>query len=99
MAIYMKMDGFTGSVSTKGFENWIKLDNVEFGGVTTPVTILVGKTDDRIKGAPTFSNIALIVSEQTWHKHSDADLIFILFWARITLQPSSIKQPKTAALA
>jgi len=61
MAIYMKVQGVSGSVTSKGHENWIELDSVHFG-VSIPVQTNTGDIRARVKGAPTVGEMHLAKS-------------------------------------
>ncbi len=60
MSIYMKADKIQGNVTTKGFENWIALDSLTFGGVSVSLSEIVGKADNRVNNRPSFGEISIV---------------------------------------
>lgn len=56
MAIYMKIDGLDGAVTSKGHENWIQLDSFN-AGVNRHVTTEVGRVVNRDASVPSFSEV------------------------------------------
>jgi type VI protein secretion system component Hcp len=62
MAIYLKVPDVKGNVSTTKFENWIEIHDVEFGGITNPVSMRVGSVTDRNASAPRFGQVTLLKS-------------------------------------
>lgn len=58
MAIYMKVPGVDGSVTTKGYEKQIELSSMNFG-VFRPVDMTVGNVANRKAGLPNFQEIAI----------------------------------------
>jgi type VI secretion system secreted protein Hcp len=60
MEIYMKIPNVQGHVTTQGYKDWIKVYDVEFGGVKNGAKMTVGKMSDRISTYPNFSQISLI---------------------------------------
>jgi type VI secretion system secreted protein Hcp len=59
MAIYMKIKGIDGHVTTKGYEKWIELDSVGFN-VNRSLSTTTGNVTDRERTKPTLSEIAII---------------------------------------
>ncbi len=64
MAIYLKIPGTNGNVTTEGFKNWIEVADVEFNGVTAPVKMQIGNTIDHNSSRPKFGEVTII-------KHQD----------------------------
>jgi type VI secretion system secreted protein Hcp len=60
MAIYMKLQGINGSVTTKGYENWVAVREVEFGGVGFKMRNTPGNKNTRIQSPATFGDFTLI---------------------------------------
>jgi len=60
MEIYMKIPNVPGHVTTQGYKDWIKVYDVEFGGVKNGARMTVGKMCDRVSNYPRFSQISLL---------------------------------------
>lgn len=58
MAIYMKIDGIDGNVSTKGYEKWIELDSVSHD-ITRSINTQPGKVADRETTRPMIGEILI----------------------------------------
>ena len=55
MAIYMQVDGISGSVTTQGFQNWIELSSFQWG-MSRPIGAVRGSTG-REASNPTIGEI------------------------------------------
>ena len=44
MSIYMRMDGINGNVTAENYQHWIKIDDIDFGGIQNSMNNIVGKT-------------------------------------------------------
>ena len=60
MAIYLKAPNASGSVTSQSHKDWITIDAIEFGGVNTPVSMVVGNAMDRYSSQPRFSHVSII---------------------------------------
>ena len=60
MAIYMKISGVTGSVTTKGYEGAIEVSELDFAGVKVPMQMMVGKAVNRALSEPHFGQVSII---------------------------------------
>jgi len=58
MAIYMKVPGVDGSVTSKGYEKQIELQSMNFA-VFRPVDMTVGNVANRKAGLPNFQEISI----------------------------------------
>ncbi|ARU56392.1 hemolysin-coregulated protein [Oleiphilus messinensis] len=60
MAIFLNYndDEITGNVTAKGYENWIKVDNVEFG-LGRGITMEAGNMSNREATRPTISEVTV----------------------------------------
>jgi len=58
MAIYMKIKGIDGHVTTKGYENWIELQNFNFN-VSRNLSTTTGNVADRERTKPTLSELTI----------------------------------------
>lgn len=58
MAIYMKVPGADGSVTSSGYEKWIELDSMQFG-VGRSVSMVTGNIANRSAGLPSFSEVTV----------------------------------------
>lgn len=58
MAIYMKIDGLDGSVTSKGHENWIELETFSTG-LARHVSTEVGRVVNREGSVPHFSEVQI----------------------------------------
>jgi len=65
MAIYIKMEGIEGEVTTKGFEKWIEVYDVTFSGISSHVTTRLGRNEDRVLGLPAFGDMTLVKPADT----------------------------------
>jgi type VI protein secretion system component Hcp len=73
MAIYAKVEGVKGDVTTKGFEGFIELLGVESPVVSRSVRMDVGKNMDRGLGMPQFGRIKLLkAADSSSHKFFEA---------------------------
>lgn len=59
MALYIKADGLSGSVTAKGFEGWIECDYVTFPGIQRHVSTPTGGGIDRIRSAAKLADFIL----------------------------------------
>ena len=59
MAIYMKAKGIFGNATAQGYDKWIELDSIDLG-VQRSITTKVGRTSDRERGVPDFSEVEII---------------------------------------
>ena len=59
MAIYMKAKGIYGSASAQGYDKWIEIDAIDLG-VQRNIVTKVGRTTDRERGIPDFSEAEII---------------------------------------
>lgn len=83
MAIYLKVDGATGNVTTKGYEQWIDCQELEFAGISTTIEQTIGDDMDRVVQYPHFSLIQLT-------KHLDSSSIFFFEHAHNRQSLSSV---------
>jgi type VI secretion system secreted protein Hcp len=60
MAIYMKLDGLNGNVTTQGYENWIECMDITFSGISSHIQQEIGNDMDRIMNHPKFGDITII---------------------------------------
>lgn len=58
MAIYMKIDGLNGDVTTKGHEQWIKIESLKFGAQRS-LSTEVGRIADRESSLPSISEVTV----------------------------------------
>lgn len=68
MGIYLKVPGVNGLVHTQNYQGWIQLNSCQFGGVSNPTQMTVGKDGDRYITYPFFEQIVL-------HKNMDISSI------------------------
>lgn len=59
MAIYMKIEGVKGGVTTESYEHWIECDEIEFFGITSNIMQHVGHGMDRVMNQPQFGEICI----------------------------------------
>lgn len=59
MAMYMKLDGIDGDVTTKGYEKWVEIEEINFG-VNRSISTATGKTVDRENTKTAVSEIQVI---------------------------------------
>jgi len=72
MAIYMQVDGISGSVTTQGFQNWIELSSFQWG-MSRPIGAVRGSTG-REASNPTIGEIHVT-------KRGDASSVGLLDYA------------------
>ncbi|MCK4869946.1 MAG: type VI secretion system tube protein Hcp [Gammaproteobacteria bacterium] len=60
MGIYLKVPGANGDVTTKGYEGWIELFDVDFGGITNPTKMRIGQSQSRMHTFPAFGQLTII---------------------------------------
>jgi len=58
MAIYMKIDGIKGKVTTKGHEDWIDVSSLQWG-VGRAISSAVGTSADREASKPSISEVSV----------------------------------------
>ena len=58
MSIYMKIDGIDGSVTAKGFEQWIELNSFHFS-TSRAISMEAGNSSNRNHGRPSISEIVV----------------------------------------
>lgn len=58
MTIYMKVEGIDGSVTAKGFEQWIELSSFHFA-TSRAISMEAGNTSNRSHGRPSISEIVV----------------------------------------
>jgi type VI secretion system Hcp family effector len=56
----MRLDGISGSSNVHGYENWIKLESVDFCGVNVHITSTPGRQTSRLCGQPSFGEFAIL---------------------------------------
>ena len=59
MAIYLQAPGLRGNVTTKGYQQWVALNDVEFPGIYRKVTISSGRSHDRHISQAEFGDITM----------------------------------------
>lgn len=59
MAIYMKLDGAEGGVTTEGYEKWIELESLQFG-VGRAISMEPGHVSDREASRPSISEVNIV---------------------------------------
>ncbi len=59
MAIYMKIDGLLGGVTTESYEHWIECDEIEFFGINNNIMQSIGHDMDRVINHPQFGEISI----------------------------------------
>ena len=59
MAIFMRVDGITGSATHSGYEGWIQLKHFDFTGINQAVEHVVGRMSNRVSTFPSFGQIEL----------------------------------------
>jgi len=69
MAIYMKMNGAEGNVTSKGYEGWIQLESLD-NGISRRIQARVGQTGNRERTIPSFQEIEIT-------KHIDPSTYFL----------------------
>ena len=60
MAIFMRIDGITGSATHSGYEGWIELEHVDFTGITQAVEHVVGRAANRVSSFPSFGQVEIM---------------------------------------
>lgn len=60
MAIFMKVDGVTGSATHSGYEGWVSVKAADFTGIVQPVHQIVGRMKDRLSELPIIGQIEII---------------------------------------
>ena len=55
----MKLKGIDGEVSAKGYERWIELYDIDFGGLHIPMDNVVGKNQNRVNSKPRLGDITI----------------------------------------
>ena len=60
MAIYLKMDAIKGKVTTKGHEEWIDVDSLQWG-VGRAISSAVGSSADREASKPSISEVSVTI--------------------------------------
>src|SRR3989339_322873 len=58
MAIYMKMNGAEGNVTSKGYEGWIQLESLD-NGISRRIQARIGQTGNRERTIPSFQEIEI----------------------------------------
>jgi len=58
MAIYMKLEGITGSATAKGHEDEIVIENIQFGA-GRGISMEIGDVQNRASAKPTISEISI----------------------------------------
>jgi type VI secretion system Hcp family effector len=60
MAIYLKIPNVTGNVTTKNYNGWTEVDDLEFAGVEAHARMQVGQAIDRNASRPTFGQVTIL---------------------------------------
>lgn len=59
MAIYMQIQGINGDVTATGYENWIRLESINFGVGRDIRSVEPGDQTNREESVPNFSEISI----------------------------------------
>jgi hypothetical protein len=68
MAIYMQLPGIQGPVTTKGYEGWIQISDLEFGGIQNGMQMQLGKQMDRFNQQPNFGQVVLVCRSKRYKR-------------------------------
>ena len=73
MSIYLKVPNVSGNVTTKNYEGWVSLDDVEFAGIVNRIKMKTGQVTDRLGSYPCIGEVTFIKSQdKTSHAFFEA---------------------------